>query len=220
MITAKIKSRLRPQHVRNKLKGGANKALDRAGMMVRQSAKKQFSVRGYRSKPIWKRVGDYNGYPLVSMSFQESKPGKVTSWKPKSFLRSKVMYARDDRKMSVVIGPDDKVKDVQILHERGGAKSVKLVLIRPTPTDRVLQHQVPASMVRSKGLGRDSRGRYLSTGGRQAYIGRWVSTGKRAKGRVVARDPGRAPAGRYMEKGLAEKRSKIAEQFRNRISGP
>lgn len=220
MITAKVKSRLRPQHVRNKLKGGSNKALDRAGMMVRQSAKKQFSVRAYRKKPIWKRVGNLDGYPLVSISFQESKPGKVTSWKPRSFLRSKIMYARDDRKSSVVIGPDDKVRNVQILHERGGSQGMKLVLIRRTPTDRLFQYQVPASMVGSKGLGRDSRGRYLSTGGRQAYVGRWVSTGKRVRGRVAARDPGRAPAGRFMEKGLAEKRSKIAEQFRNRISGP
>lgn len=218
MITAKVRSRLRPQHVKTKLKGGANKALDRAGMMVRQSAKKQFSVRAYRKKPIWKRVGDLDGYPLVSMSFQDSKEGKVTSWKPRSFLRSKIMYARDDRKSSVVIGPDDKVKDVQILHERGGAKGVKLVLVRPTPTDRLFQYQVPASMLGGRRQGRDARGRYLSN--RAAYVGRWVSTGKRVKGRVVARDPGRAPAGRYMEKGLAEKRNKIAEQFRNRISGP
>lgn len=210
MITAKVTSRLRPQHVKNKLKGGSNKALDRAGMMVRQSAKKQFSVRAYRKKPIWKRVGNLDGYPLVSISFQESKPGKVTSWRPRSFLRSKIMYARDDRKSSVVIGPDDKVKDVQILHERGGARGVKLVLIRPTPTDRLFQYQVPGSLV---GGGRSRRSR-------QAYVGRWVSTGKRVRGRVAARDPGRAPAGRFMEKGLAEKRAKIAEQFRNRISGP
>lgn len=210
MMTVKTRTRLRTQHVKNKLKGGSNVALDKCGSMIRQSAKKQFSVRAYKKKPTWKRVGDHNGLPLVSMSFQDSKPGKVTSWKPKAFLRSKILYARDDRKTSVVIGPDDKVRNVQILHERGGSQGVKLVLIRDTPTDRLFQHRVPSSMT---GGGRSRKGR-------QAYIGRWVSTGKRVKGQVVRRDPGRAPAGRFMEKGLAEKRNKIPDQFRNRIAGP
>lgn len=219
MITAKVRAKLRPGHVKARLKAGSNKALDRCGSIVRRSAQRQFSVRAYRKKPIWKRVGEFNGLPLVSMSFQDSKPGKVTSWKPKAFLRSKILYSRDDRKSSVVIGPDDKVKNVQILHERGGAQGVKLVLIRPTPTDSLMQYKVPNSMLGSgAGRRRDKRGRFLSTG--QAYVGRWVSTGKRVKGRVAARDPGRAPAGRFMEKGLAEKRAKLPEQFKNRISGP
>lgn len=217
-VSTKVRTRIRTRHIQNRFKAGRDKALDKVGSMIRQSAKKQFSVRGYKKKPIWKRVGDLDGYPLVSMSFQDSKPGKVTSWKPKSFLRSKILYSRDDRRGSVVIGPDDKVKDVQILHERGGSKGVKFVLIRQAPTEGVFQYRVPKSLVSNGPQGRDKRGRFISN--RLAYVGRWVSTGKRVKGRVVARDPGRAPAGRYMEKGLKAKKPAIPQAFRNQITGP
>lgn len=201
--------------VKRKYQAGRNKALDKAGSMVRQSAKKQLSNRKLLTKPVWKRVGEYQGVPLVSMSFQNSKPGKVTSWKPKRFLHNRIRYARDDRRGSVVIGPDDKVVEVNTLHERGGSRPMKLVLIRSVPTDGVFQYQVPQSLLGNQG--RDRRGRFLR---QSAYIGMWHSTGKRVRGRVVRRDPGRAPAGRYMEKGLAAKRDRIAATFKDQISGP
>lgn len=202
--------RMDTKRLERKYQAGRDKALDRAGAIVRNSAKKQFSQRQPLRKPIWNRVGDHEGLPLVSMSFQNTAAGKVTSWKPKKFLYSRIRYARDDRRGSVVIGPDAKVVDVNTLHERGGSKGVKLVLIRPVPVDRLFQYKVPGSM-----MGAKRRRKGLA-----AYVGMWHSTGSRVKGKVVKRDPGRVPAGRYMEKGLAAKRNDIAPQFRNQIQGP
>lgn len=210
----KARVKIDRQRLEKKFKAGRNKALDRAGSLVRQSAKRQFSQRRLLTKPIWKRVGEHEGMPLLSMSFQNSVPGKVTSWKPKRFLYSKIFYARDDRRGSVVIGPDQKVAHVNTLHEFGGTREVKLVLVRPQPVARIFQYQVPASLTERR---RDSRGRFTK---QAAYVGIWHSTGKRAKGKVVRRDPGRAPAGRYMEKGLGKVRPKIVQQFRNQMRGP
>ena len=206
--------RMDTARVQRKYKAGRDKALDRAGSIVRNSAKKQFSQRQPLRKPIWKRVGDHEGLPLVSMSFQNTAAGKVTSWKPKKFLYSRIRYARDDRRGSVVIGPDAKVVDVNTLHERGGSKGVKLVLIRPVPVANLFQYKVPRSMLDGT---RDRRGRFQR---QAAYVGMWHSTGRRVKGKVVKRDPGNVPAGRYMEKGLAAKRSAIAPQFKDQIQGP
>lgn len=206
--------KLDTKRLERKYRGGRDKALDRAGAIVRNSAKKQFSQRRPLSKPVWKRVGDYEGVPLVSMSFAKSTPGKVTSWRPKMFLRSRVRYERDDQKGSVVIGPDNKVVAVNTLHEFGGSREVKLVLVRPVPVDRLFQYQVPQTLL---GASRNRRDAWVR---RAAYVGMWHSTGKRVKGKVVRRDPGRAPAGRYMQKGLAAKRAAIVPQFRNQIQGP
>lgn len=210
----KARVKIDRQRLEKKFKAGRNKALDRAGSLVRQSAKRQFSQRRLLTKPIWKRVGEHEGMPLLSMSFQNSVPGKVTSWKPKRFLYSKIFYARDDRKGSVVIGPDQKVAHVNTLHEFGGTREVKLVLVRPRPVARIFQYQVPAGLTERR---RDSRGRFTK---QAAYVGIWHSTGKRTKGKVVRRDPGRAPAGRYMEKGLGKVRPKIVQQFKNQMRGP
>ena len=109
-----------------------------------------------------------------------------------------------------MIGPDNRVVDVNTLHERGGSKGVKLVLLRPSPVDQLFQYRVPAAM-----MGAKRRRKGLA-----AYVGIWQSTGRRVRGKVVKRDPGRVPAGRYMEKGLAATRSVIARQFKNRIHGP
>ena len=208
-------TRLDTGRLMRKYKAGRDKALDRAGSIVRNSAKKQLANRRPLRKPVWKMVGDHEGLPLVSMSFGSTVPGKVTSWQPKRFLNSRIRYVRDDRKGSVVIGPDDKKPDINVLHERGGSKEVKLVLIRPVPVDRLFQYRVPRNLIGSQR--RDNRGRFLQTG---AYVGMWHSTGKRVKGRVVRRDPGKAPAGRYMEKGLEAKRAAIAPQFKDTIQGP
>jgi hypothetical protein len=202
------------KRLHTKYKAGRDKALDRVGSIVRQSAKKQLANRRPSSKPIWSRVGELDGVPLVSVSFQKPTAGKVTSWKPKRFLYSRIMYSRDDRKGSVVIGPDDKVVPVNKLHEFGGSRELKLVLIRPVPVDRLYQYEVPQKLLGASGRRRDQWVR------RAAYVGMWKSTGARVRGRVVRRDPGRAPAGRYMERGLAAKRQAILPQFKNRIHGP
>lgn len=207
--------RLDTRRLEQKYKAGRDKALDRAGAIVRNSAKKQFSQRNYLRRPVWRRVGDYEGLPLVSMSFQDAKDGKITSWKPRRFLYSKIRYARDDRRGSVVIGPDDRLSNINVMHEKGGSKEVKLALIRPVPVDRLFQYRVPPALLGQKR--RDRRGRFLKL---SAYVGMWHSTGKRVKGRVVKRDPGKAPAGRYMEKGLAARRAAIAPQFKDQIQGP
>jgi ribosomal protein S13 len=208
------RARFDTRRLDRKYKEGRNRALDRAGVIVRNSAKKQFSVRQPLRRPIWKRVGVHNGMPLVSMSFQNTAPGKVTSWRPKRFLYSRIRYHRDDRRGSVVIGPDNKVVDVNTLQERGGSKGVKLVLVRPVPVTRLFQYKVPSSLLERR---RDRRGRFLRM---EAYVGMWHSTGSRVRGQVVARDAGRVPAGRYMEKGLQARRSAIAPQFKNQIHGP
>lgn len=202
------------RRLEQKFKAGRSKALDRAGSLVRQSAKKQFSQRRPLTRPVWKRVGEHKGLPLVSMSFQNTAPGKVTSWRPKRFLYSKIFYARDERKGSVVIGPDKKVVDINTLHEYGGSREVKLVLVRPVPVTRLFQYQVPGSLTQRT---RDTRGRFQK---QYAYVGMWHSTGSRVRGQVVRRDPGRAPAGRYMENGLKRVRPKIVQQFRDQIRGP
>jgi len=207
--------KLDTKKLQRKYRGGRDKALDRVGVIVRNSAKKQFSQRRPLTKPVWKRVGEHEGLPLVSMSFGNATPGKVTTWKPKMFLRSRVRYERDDRKGSVVIGPDNKVVPVNTLQEFGGSRQVKLVLVRQRPITRLFQYQVPQALLGSQR--RDRRGRFVQE---SAYVGMWHSTGKRVKGKVVRRDPGRAPAGRYMEKGLAAKRAAIVPQFRNQIHGP
>ena len=207
--------KLDTKKLQRKYRGGRDKALDRVGAIVRNSAKKQFSQRRPLTKPVWKRVGEHEGLPLVSMSFGNSTPGKVTTWKPKMFLRSRVRYERDDRKGSVVIGPDNKVVPVNTLQEFGGSRQMKLVLVRPRPVTRLFQYQVPQALLGSQR--RDRRGRFVQE---VAYVGMWHSTGKRVKGKVVRRDPGRAPAGRYMEKGLAARRAAIVPQFRNQIHGP
>lgn len=202
--------RLDTRRLERKYKAGRDKALDRAGSIVRNSAKKQLANRRLASKPIWRRVGEHEGLPLVSMSFQKTTTGKVTSWQPKRFLNSKIRYARDDKRGSVVIGPDERLPDINVMHEKGGSKEVKLVLIRPVPVDRLFQYRVPAVM-----MGAKRRRKGLA-----AYVGMWHSTGKRVKGKVVKRDPGKAPAGRYMEKGLAARRAAIAPQFKDQIQGP
>lgn len=217
MLAVKVRSRIDTKRLVSKFKEGRDKALDRAGSIVRRSAKRQISRRNLLTKPVWKRVGELDGYPLVSMSFQNSRPGKVTSWRPKEFLYRKIFYALDKSRGSVVIGPDEKVKNVQILHEFGGSQAIKLVLVRRNPVDALFQYRVPNAMLGGT-QGRDRRGRFVSN--RRAYVGMWMASGKRTRGRVVRRDPGRAPAAGYMAKGLAAKRPILVKEFRNRIHGP
>lgn len=219
MIPTKVKFKalLNVPKVRKKVEASRDKALDRAGSMTRRSAQKQFRRRQPLKKPIWKMVGSHEGYPLVSISFQESTPGKVTTWKPKEFLRRKIFYDKDKRRGSVVIGPDQKVASVQQLQEFGGSDPVKLKLVAPIPVANLYQYKVPQSMFGS--MKRDRKGRFLR---QLAYIGTWHSQKARVSGnrKTVATDSGRVPAAGFMGKGLAAIRQKIPQQFRNQLRGP
>lgn len=219
MIPTKVKFKalLNVPKVRKKVEASRDKALDRAGSMTRRSAQKQFRRRQPLKKPIWKMVGSHEGYPLVSMSFQEATQGKVTTWKPKEFLRRKIFYGLDKRRGSVVIGPDQKVASVQQLQEFGGSDPVKLKLVAPIPVANLYQYKVPQSMLGRK-QGRDRRGRFISN--KRAYIGMWQSQKSRSKGKTVATDSGRVPGAGFMGKGVAAIRQKIPQQFRNQLRGP
>jgi hypothetical protein len=219
MLPTKVrfKSLLNVPKVRKKVEEARDKALDRAGSITRRSAQKQFRRRQPLKKPAWKLVGTHEGYPLVSMSFQEPTKGKVTTWKPKEFLRRKIFYAGDKRRGSVVIGPDEKVASVQQLQEFGGSDAVKLKLVAPIPVANLYQYKVPGSML-GKRQGRDSRGRFISN--RRAYIGMWHSQRSRAKGKTVATAPGKVPGAGFMGKGIEAVKTKIPAQFRNQLRGP
>lgn len=219
MLPTKVrfKSLLNVPKVRKKVEASRDKALDRAGSITRRSAQKQFSRRQPLKKPIWKLVGTHEGYPLVSMSFAETKPGKVTTWKPKEFLRKKIFYSPDKRRGSVVIGPDEKVKTVQQLQEFGGSEQVKLKLVAPIPVANMYQYKVPQSMFGA--MKRDRKGRFLR---QLAYVGTWHSQKSRVgrNRKTVATDPGRVPGAGFMGKGIAAVRTKIPQQFRNQLRGP
>ena len=219
MLPTKVrfKSLLNVPKVRKKVEASRDKALDRAGSITRRSAQKQFSRRQPLRKPIWRLVGTHEGYPLVSMSFQESKPGKVTTWKPKEFLRRKIFYKPDKRRGSVVIGPDEKVKTVQQLQEFGGTDPVKLKLVAPIPVANIYQYKVPQSMLGR--MKRDRKGRFLR---QVAYVGTWHSQKSRvARNRkTVATAPGRVPGAGFMGKGIEAVKTKIPQQFRNQLRGP
>ena len=208
-ITSKLRTALNLPRVKKAIGDGRDRALDKAGSMIRRSAQKQISRRSPKKKPIWKAVGTHEGMPLVSLTFQDSKPGKVTSWKPKEFLYRKIFYDKDKRRESVVIGPDQKVAKVQQLHEFGGSDAVKLKLIAPQPVANLYQYKVPNNLL---GGGRRR--------GRRAYVGMWHSGRSRAKGKTVATAAGRVPAAKFMEKGLDAKRRDIPAMFRNAIRGP
>ena len=219
MLPTKVrfKSLLNVPKVRKKVEASRDKALDRAGSITRRSAQKQFRRRQPLKKPVWKLVGTHEGYPLVSMSFQQSTRGKVTTWKPKEFLRRKILYAADKRRGSVVIGPDQKVANVQQLQEFGGSEPVKLKLVSPIPVANLYQYKVPSSML-GKRQGRDRRGRFISN--RRAYIGMWHSNNSRNRGKTVETDFGRVRGAGFMAKGIAAAKGKIPQQFRNQLRGP
>ena len=213
----KFKAMLNVPKVRKKVEASRDKALDRAGAILRRQAGKQFRRRAPQKKPIWKMVGTHEGYPLVSMNFQPSTQGRITTWKPKEFLRRKIQYKLDPKRGTVVIGPDEKVARIQQLQEFGGSEPVKLKLVAPVPVDGLYQYKVPKSMLGRK-QGRDRRGRFISN--QRAYIGMWHSQKARVKGKTVLTDPGRVPAAAFMGKASKASRRLIPQQFRNQLRGP
>ena len=229
----RFKAKMNFAHVKKKVKKGNAKALDRAGVIVQRSSRKQFSHRNVKAKPKWSLVGTKDGRPVLSMDFRPPIPGKITSWKnPRGrgatrtgFLRTLIRYAADNRRESVVIGPTDAATWLNKLQEFGGSAQRVLRMIGRYPTNpkrpnRVLeQFKPPASMLGSAGRRRSSRGWYAS---KSAYVGVWVDPAhtRRRKTRDLATSPGKVPAGRFMKKGLAAKLPVLAKQWRGQISGP
>lgn len=193
------------------------KALSRAGLITKRLSQKQFRRRQIMRKPIWTNEGTHNGYPLVAIRFQDSTQGRVTTWKPKEFLRRDIEDDYDPKTRSVVIGPS-KFPRLNQLHEFGGRDEVKLKLVRDVPVTNLYQYKVPQSLI-GKGQGRDRRGRFMRKG---AYVGTWHSSRARVKGkrRTVAYDSGKVPKAGYMAKGIAAAKGKIPQQFRNQLRGP
>jgi hypothetical protein len=218
MLPTKVrfKSLLNVPKVRKKVEASRDKALDRAGIITMRSARKQLRSRQPLKKPVWRLVGTHEGYPLVSMSFQQSTPGKVTTWKPKEFLKRKIFYSPDKRKGSVVVGPDQKVAGVQQLQEFGGSEAVKLKLVSPIPVTNLYQYEVPQTLLGASGKRRDHWVK------RAAYVGTWHSHKARVRGKrkTVATAPGKVPGAGFMGKGLNAVKTKIPQQFRNQLRGP
>jgi hypothetical protein len=181
---------------------GLQKALDRSGTITRRSAQRQFSRRKPKKKPTFTPVGTIEGVPLVSASFRQPIPGKVTTWRttrnPGGYLRSAIFYAKDMRRESVVIGPSDKAVTVNQLQEFGGSAPRQLKLVSPTPVSEFA------------GVRFDS----------PRYVGQWLNVGSRKRGRVRRRTQVQVPAGRYMGKGLQKVVGQIPQQFRGLVQGP
>jgi hypothetical protein len=233
----RFKAKMNFAHVKKKVKKGNAKALDRAGVIVQRSSRKQFSHRTVKAKPKWSLVGTKDGRPVLSMDFRPPIPGKITSWKnPRGrgatqtgFLRTLIRYAADNRRESVVIGPTDAATWLNKLQEFGGSAQRVLRLVGRYPTNpkrpnRVLEKFPPPDSMVSGGRrgGRDKRGRFKRNIGRGAYVGVWVDPAhtRRRKTRDLATSPGKVPAGRFMKKGLAAKLPVLAKQWRGQISGP
>jgi hypothetical protein len=230
-LITKVRKALTPGHVKKQYTAGRNKSLDRIGSFTMQSAKKQFLNKQPKKKPIWERVGDRDGIPVVSISFRPPTAGRVTSWKTgrgaaaRGFLRSSVRYEKDERRGSVVIGPAQRAVWLNKIQEFGGSRTLSYRYVSRKPIKGKMKsgHAIPRSMAAAGGVGgRDASGRFLAGSGGQAYvvIRRDAATGKRGGGGEFKRVPGRVKPGRYMAKGLDKVRPKIPAAFKNFIQGP
>ena len=129
----------------------------------------------------------------------------------------------------MAIGPTNAATWLNRLQEFGGSGQRVLRLIGRYPQrgkrkNKVLEQFPPPDSLVSGGRrgGRDSRGRFKKNLGRGAFVGVWVDPAhtRRRKTVDLATSAGRVPPGRYMTKGLAKVRDRLAEQWRNRIYGP
>ncbi len=187
--------KFRWQHVQNRVAVGRQRALKIAGAEVRRATQRAMSNR----KPLKEKLVDLgvvNGERLIAKRRQIAIPDRVTSWKtarfPKGFLRSDIQYDYDASTDSVVVGPT-RLPKLNKLHEVGG--QVRLWFVRT---------RAPSSVPRRLSGGAVFGITSNTPGGTDP-----VELGSR---RVKAR--------RYMQTGLDDATPKIAESFRDTISGP
>lgn len=233
-VRAKVKGKINVRHIKKRTKEGTQKALHGAGVIVQRSARKQFSHRNVKSKPQWQKVGEKDGRPVLAMEFRPPIAGKITSWKnPRGrgatrtgFLRTLINFEVDKRRDSVAIGPTNEAVWLNKLQEFGGSGQRVLRLIGRYPQrgknkNALLEkHEPPAAMLGGSGPRRDKRGRFARRG--RAYVGIWIDPVHTRRRPTVdlAKSSGRVPPARFMAKGLAAKRDRLAAEWGNKISGP
>ena len=233
-VRARVKGKINVRHVKKRTKEGTQKALHGAGVIVQRSARKQFSHRTVKSKPKWEKVGDKDGRPVLAMEFRPPIAGKITSWKnPRGrgatrtgFLRTLIRFEVDRRRDSVAIGPTNEAGWLNKLQEVGGSGQRVLRLIGRYPQrgkrkNALLEkHEPPASMLGGGSQRRDRRGRFARRG--RAYVGIWIDPVHTRRRPTVdlAKSSARVPPARFMAKGLAAKRERLAAEWGNKISGP
>lgn len=185
-------------------------ALQKAGMEVRRNTQRGMvggstkTGRSIRAKPVWWKVGEKDGYPVVAYVRKVPRPDKVSSWAPRAFLRNDVQSDYDTRTESVVIGPS-KFPWLNQLHEFGGPVNVYVQHTR-YPVKEYGGHQVPRKLQRVVQKKRKGK----SYGG--AYVG--IFDNDRGDFHVGTRT---VMGRRYMQNGLQASLSKIPAQFRDTI---
>jgi hypothetical protein len=214
-IVTKIRKALKPGHVKKQYKAGRNKSLDKLGSFTRQRAKKQFlnpkTLNQKGRPPKWRQIGKRDGIPVVDMTFRPPTPNRITSWKTgrgraaKGFLRSSIIYERDDRRESVVIGPAERTVWLNKIHEFGGSRPVAFRYVG----------RYPKREVKVGGKSYDVEGgRAYVVQRRDAILGR--------KGKLPNHSvkPGKVRPAKYMATAIQQMRPIIPREFRGFIQGP
>lgn len=213
--TVKVRGKINAGHVKRRYKAGSNKVLDKLGSFTRQRAKKQFSSRtplNVRGKdPKWREIGRRDGIPVLDMTFRPPLPNKITSWKTgkgkaaKGFLRSSIIYERDERRGSVVIGPAENTVWLNRLHEFGGSRPVAFRYVG----------RYPKREVKVGGKTFDvPDGRAYVVQRKDAQLGR--------KGKLPNHSvkPGKVWPAKYMATAIKQMRPIVPREFRGFMSGP
>lgn len=196
-------------------------ALQKAGMEVRRNTQRGMvggstrTGRSIRANPVWWKVGEKDGYPVVAYVRKVPREDKVSSWAPLAFLRNDVVSDYDSRTESVVIGPS-KFPWLNGLHETGGQVDVwlqhtkypvKEYAGRPLP--RQYQKRYTYTVKGKNGRTRQKKGAL-----RGAYVG--IFDNSRGNFHVGIR----TVRGRhYMQNGLQASLHKIPQQFHRTIRG-
>lgn len=185
------------------------KALRAAGLVVRDRTKRQMSRRTPRKNPVRVHVGTRFDLKLVALIDRMPKGDRITSWKtqrnPQGMLYRDIQSDYDNRTNSVVIGPSA-FPALNELQEKGGTSRR---WFRPIPKKApsgtvfgLLTNTIPRE-----------RSRWVTINGRnRRRRGREITSSYSFQIRIKPKS--------YMAKGLDKARPRIAEEFRNAISGP
>lgn len=213
--TVKVRGKINAGHVKKRYQAGSNKVLDKLGSFTRQRAQKQFlnpqPLNAKGKNPKWREIGKRDGIPVMDMTFRPPTPNRITSWKTgkgkaaKGFLRSSIIYERDDRRGSVVIGPSENTVWLNKLHEFGGSRPVAFRYVGRYPKREV-----------------KVGGKAFKVDGGQAYVvqRRDAVLGRKGKLPNHSVKPGKVRPAKYMATAIDQMRPKIPREFRGFISGP